>query len=105
MLQIMAIKLMPTLQDKDGLRSMPEMAYKRDPLWLMTVTINSMLSSLQVQLRLGHGLVGRTQARPGPTPPTLLIYQIAVNQNKTISHHSPRLLETLTNLNIVQWLR
>lgn len=63
-----------------------------------------MLSSLPAQLRLGHGLVGRTQARPGPTRPTLLIYQIAVNQNKTVSHHSRNLLETLTNKNIVQWL-
>jgi hypothetical protein len=104
MLPITDTKLMTTLQDKDGLPSMAEKAYKQDRLSLMMI-INSMLSSLQAQLRLGHGLVGRTRARPGPTQPTLLIYQIAVNKTKSISHRSRRLLETLTNPNIVQCLR
>jgi hypothetical protein len=82
---------------------MAEKALPHDQLSLTITTINSMLSSLPAQLRRGHGLVGRTQARPGPTRPTLLIYQIAVNQNKTTFPHSRKLLETLTNKNIVQW--
>lgn len=103
--RIMDTKSMTTLQGKDGLPSMAEKEYKQDPLSLMMSTINSMHSSLQVQLRLAHGHVGRTQASPGPTQPTLLIYQIAVKQNKTISHPSRRLLEILTSPSIVQWRR
>jgi hypothetical protein len=104
MLRIMDTKLMTTLRDKDGRPSMAEKALQPDQLSLTITTINSMPSSLPAQLRLGHGLEGRTQARPGPTRPTLLIYQIAVNQNKTIFHPSPNLLETRTSQNIVQWL-
>ena len=104
-LQILCTKPTRTLQDKAGLPSTPEKACKRDPSLLTTVNINFTLSSPPVQLRLAHGLMGRTPARPGPTPPTLLIYQIAVNQNKNISHPSRRLPKPPTNLNIVQWPR
>ena len=78
--------------------------YRHGRLWSISkMIITFMHNSPQAQLRLAHGLKGRSQARLGPTLPTLLIYQNAVNKNKNIFHRSRKLLEIPTNRNIGRW--